>query len=119
MRVEAHAEAELVEATMLQRTAILIFGAIILGLSASAVALNLANGERIEASVLVFSAAFTGAAVVCFWAALAVDTQEGPFEPVQPSPGAEAAWRLRELKRTAPSRYPGLKGLSRLAPWKM
>lgn len=117
--VEAYAEAEPIEAAILQRIATLIFGAIFLGVPASAIALNLVSGAPIDASVILFSAALAGAAIVCFWVAVVVDTQDEPLGPVQPAAGVEAAWRLREMKRNAPSRYLGLKGLSRLAPWKL
>jgi hypothetical protein len=104
---------------MLQRIANLILGAVILTMAGGAIVLQAVSGEPTQPLAFALAAALVGGAGVCFWAASVIGSRSKPHGPVVPAAGSEAAWRLRELKRNAPQRYLGLKGLSSLAPWKL
>ena len=103
---------------MLQRLANLVLGAVIFALSGSMILLHLASGAPPETWVLLFGGVLLASAGGCFWAGLITGPRSTQAGPVLPAAGVEAAWRLRELKRTTASRYRGLRGLS-LAPWKL
>ncbi len=104
---------------MLQRVANVVLGAIILVLAGCMLLLHLASGQPAQTSVLLFAGLlFAAGLTTCIWGGFAAERQSVQSGPVLPAAGVEAAWRLRELKRTTASRYRGLRGLS-LAPWKL
>ena len=104
---------------MLQRVANVVLGAIILALAGCMLLLHLASGQPAQTLVLLFAGLlFAAGLVTCIWGGFSPEKQIVQRGAVRPAAGVEAAWRLRELKRTATSRYRGLRGLS-LAPWKL
>ncbi len=103
---------------MLQRLANLVLGGVISALAGSMILLHLASSAPPQTWVLLFGGVLLVSAGGCFWAGLTVGPRSAQTGPVLPAAGVEAAWRLRELKRTTASRYRGLRGLS-LAPWKL
>ncbi len=104
---------------MLQRVANLVFGVIILVIAGCMLLLHLASGQPAQTLILLMAGLLIAAGLVtCVWGGFAAEGQSAQSGPVRPAAGVVAAWRLRELKRTATERYRGLRGLS-LAPWKL
>lgn len=103
---------------MLQRVANVVLGAMILAVAGCMLLLHLTSGEPMRTLVLLFAGALVVGSAACFRAGIMAGTRTRDTVPALPTAGEEAAWRLRELKRTGATRYCGLRGLSSLTPWR-